>query len=195
MKLKLTKENTQTKLNNRKGEVRLYNMILPPFLLMAFLPHLWLISLAGNFIIDSLMVLIISLIMLRKISGEFYKKTILKVWLLGFASDFIGIIYLVFVSQVAYFSDAYDSNQENNIIRKYLAGGNMAFNHDDTSSFWAVVYLASGILVAAIFVFLFNYFISFRKINLTKKQRLLSSIILAVCTAPYTFLLPSELFY
>lgn len=195
MKTKLPNENKQEKLCGRKGEVRLYNMILPPFMLMMFLPKLWFISLVGNFIIDSVMVLIISLIMFRKVSGVFYKKSILKVWLLGFASDFIGVIYLFFIGQVGYLSGAYDYKEGDNIIRSYLAGANLAVNHSDTSSFWAVVFLVSGIFVAAICIFLFNYFISLRKTDLTKKQRLFSSIILAVCTAPYTFLLPADLFY
>lgn len=195
MKTKLPNENKQEKLCGRKGEVRLYNMILPPFMLMMFLPKLWFISLVGNFIIDSVMVLIISLIMFRKVSGVFYKKSILKVWLLGFASDFIGVIYLLIISRIAYSSDAYYYKERDSVFRKYLTGANRAFSHCDTSSFWAVVYLASGILVAAIFIFLFNYFISLRKTDLTKKQRLFSSIILAACTAPYTFLLPADLFY
>lgn len=195
MKTKISYENKQEKLCGRKGEVRLYNMILPPFMLMMVSPFFWLISLAGNFIIDSVMVIIISLIMFRKISGEFYKKSILKVWLLGFASDFIGVKYLFFIGQVGYLSDAYDYQKEDNIIRKYLAGANMAVNHSDTSSFWAVVFLVSGILVASICIFIFNYFISLRKTDLTKKQKLFSSIMLAVCTAPYTLLLPAELFY
>lgn len=195
MKTKLPNENKQEKLCGRKGEVRLYNMILPPFMLMMFLPKLWFISLVGNFIIDSVMVLIISLIMFRKVSGVFYKKSIFKVWLLGFASDFIGVIYLLIISRIAYSSDAYYYKERDSVFRKYLTGANRAFSHCDTSSFWAVVYLASGILVAAIFIFLFNYFISLRKTDLTKKQRLFSSIILAVCTAPYTFLLPADLFY
>lgn len=194
MKTKLPNENKQEKLCGRKGEVRLYNMILPPFMLMMFSPLLWLISLAGNFIIDSVMVIIISLIMFRKISGEFYKKSILKVWLLGFASDFIGLIYLLIVGLIdSVFCVGMDYDG-NNIFFKYLSGSAMAF-HSDTTSFWAVIYLASGILVAAICIFLFNYFISFRKTDLTKKQKLFSSIMLAVCTAPYTLLLPAELFY
>ena len=195
MKSKSAKENKQRKLNNRKGEVRLYNMILPPFMLMMFLLKLWFISLVGNFIIDSVMVLIISLIMFRKVSGVFYKKSILKVWLLGFASDFIGVIYLFFIDLAAYSAGAYNYAEGDSVFRKYLTGANRAFSHCDTSSFWAVVYLASGILVAAIFIFLFNYFVSFRKTELTKKQRIFSSILLAVCTAPYTFLLPADLFY
>lgn len=195
MKTKIYSENKQEKLCGRKCEVRLYNMILPPFMLMMFSPILWLISLAGNFIIDSVMVIIISLIMFRKISGEFYKKSILKVWLLGFASDFIGVIYLFFIDLAAYSAGAYNYEEGDSVFRKYLTGANRAFSHCDTSSFWAVVYLASGILVAAICIFLFNYFISLRKTDLTKKQGLFSSIILAVCTAPYTFLLPADLFY
>lgn len=132
MKSKSAKENKQIKLNNRKGEVRLYNMILPPFMLMMFSPLLWLISLAGNFIIDSVMVIIISLIMFRKISGEFYKKSILKVWLLGFASDFIGVIYLFFIDLAAYSAGAYNYEEGDSVFRKYLTGANRAFSHCDT---------------------------------------------------------------
>lgn len=194
MKFKSTKD-IKTSLSVKKDEVRLYNMIVPPFILIMISPLLCLISLAGNFIIDSVIVIIISLIMFRKISGEFYKKSILKVWSLGFVSDFIGLLYLFIISEIAYSSGAYNFAEGDSVFRKYLTGANRAFNHSDTTSFWAVVYLASGILVAAIFIFLFNYFISLRKTDLTKKQRLFSSIILAVCTAPYTFLLQSDLFY
>lgn len=195
MKSNLSNENKQEKLCGRKGEVRLYNMILPPFMLIMLSPLHLLISLVGNFIIDSVIVLIISMIIFRKIDGQLYKKTIPKVWSLGFASDYIGVIYLIFVSLVGYFAGAYDYHEGDNIIRKYLTGANLAFNHSDTSSFWAVAFVASGILVAAICIFLFNYFISFKKTDLTKKQKLFSSIMLAVCTAPYTLLLPSDLFY
>ena len=79
MKFKSSKD-IKTSLSVKKDEVRLYNMIVPPFILIMISPLLWFISLAGNFIIDSAIILIISLIIFRKISGEFYKKSILKVW-------------------------------------------------------------------------------------------------------------------
>ena len=37
-----------------KKDVKLYNMILPPFMLFFFVPTLWIVSALGNFIIDSI---------------------------------------------------------------------------------------------------------------------------------------------
>ena len=44
-----------------KKDVKLYNMILPPFMLFFFVPILWIVSALGNFIIDSIVLLIISI--------------------------------------------------------------------------------------------------------------------------------------
>ena len=44
-----------------KKDVKLYNMILPPFMLFFFVPALWIVSALGNFIIDSIVLLIISI--------------------------------------------------------------------------------------------------------------------------------------
>lgn len=53
-------------------------------------------------------------------------------------------------------------------------------------------YILSGVAVAAVFIFLFNYFITFRKTE--KKARLWISLIFAVATAPYTYFLDSSIF-
>lgn len=57
-----------------KKDVRLYNLIFPTFMLFTFNPLFWGISLAGNFIIDSIVLLIISLAVYKKLSISFYKK-------------------------------------------------------------------------------------------------------------------------
>jgi putative flippase GtrA len=50
-----------------------------------------------------------------------------------------------------------------------------------------------ALIISAVSIFLLNYFITFR--NAEKKTRLQLSIIFAVVTAPYTFLVPSEWLY
>ena len=50
-----------------------------------------------------------------------------------------------------------------------------------------------GLLIAAALIFVFNYFITFRKAD--KKLRLWMPVIFAVFTAPYTFLTPSAWLY
>ena len=71
---------------NKKKGTKLYNVLFPLWMLMLF-PQVWLIVLPGNFIIDSL-VLIISLFVL-KISDKKskYKKYILKIYGFGMLSE------------------------------------------------------------------------------------------------------------
>ena len=57
-----------------KKDVKLYNMILPPFMLFFFAPTLWIVSALGNFIIDSIVLLIISIFIYKKFT------TILAIW-------------------------------------------------------------------------------------------------------------------
>lgn len=191
MKSKSSEYISQSRISADKNEVRLYNMILPPFMLMTFCPLFWIGSFVGNFIIDSVFLLIISLIFLRKFDKSFYKKTIFKVWLCGFASDFVGLLFLCgfgLTADASYY-------EGDDIYRQFMSGIYMAVNHSDTTSFWAVIFLASGVVVAALFIFFFSFSVSLRETALSRKQRLFSSIILAVGTAPYTYFLPKELFY
>lgn len=172
-------------------EIRLYNMILPPFILFLFLPWWWIGSIAGNFIIDSVVLLLISLIMFKKFKFELYKNVIIKVWILGFLADLLGILYLIIVSA---FSNA-EYYEGNNIWNQILSGIYLATNHSHFDSIFGVLFIVSGIFFSAILVFVFNYFISFRNTILSRKQKIVMSLSIAVLTAPYTFLLPKELFY
>ncbi|MGN0455934.1 MAG: hypothetical protein ACI4F2_03660 [Acutalibacteraceae bacterium] len=151
-------------------DIKLYNMILPPFMLFAFVPLFWLISLVGNFIVDSAVLLIISLIIYKSFSGKLYKKAILKVWLLGFAADFVGVLYLIIVSVCSSIWNMFGGGyyEGNDLGRQILSGIDSAMNH--------------------------SHF-SFRNVGFSKKQRLLSALSFAFFTAPYAFLLPKELFY
>ena len=175
---------------NNQRSIRLYNMILPPFLLFA-LPITWPVTLIGNFIIDSIVLIIVLLAIFKKVSGKLYIRTIWKVWLLGFAADLIGIIPLVilmFVLDPIWFSEA---AQSQGVLYAISSGMYMAINHSDCFyNIWGFLYIFLGILVAAAAIFLFDYFISFRKCGFTKRQKLLASLAFAVFTAPYTLLLP-----
>ena len=73
-------------------------MILPPFMLFFFVPTLWIVSAVGNFIIDSIVLLIISIFIYKKFTWQLYKKSIIPVFLYGFLSDFLGVLYLMAIS-------------------------------------------------------------------------------------------------
>lgn len=143
---------------------KLYNVLFPAWFLILF-PVAWLIILPGNFIIDSL-VLIISLMILKiKNKKEIYKKNILKIFSFGIIADVIGAAYMfimVYLFEIGIMGD-----------ELYIT--------------------IPGLVISGIMIFIFNYFISFRKLD--KSLRLKLAIIFAVVTSPYTFLIPTSWLY
>ena len=140
--------------------VRLYNVLFPLWFLMIF-PVMWLIVLPGNFLIDSL-VLIISLRVLK--IGErksWYKRHILPIFGFGLLADVIGaaFLFLMLVLEV--------------------------YNFDNEP--WLTI---PAMLLSAGLIFVFNYFVTFRKAE--KPIRLRLALTFAIVTAPYTFLVPSS---
>lgn len=151
-------------MKNKKTEITLYNVLFPFWMLLMF-PVAWLIVLPGNFLIDSL-VLLVSLRMLGAENKKlWYKKYIGKIFAFGMLSDLIGAGYM--------FS-----------MLIFLEVGRMG---DEP-------YLTvPALLISAVLIFVLNYFVTFRKID--RKTRLTLSLIFAIVTAPYTFLVPSSWLY
>lgn len=151
-------------MNNKKNHINLYNVLFPFWMLLLF-PHLWLIVLPGNFIIDSL-VLIISMAVLRIADKkQFYMKHILCVYGFGLLSDIIGSAYMLFMMII-------------------FEVGRMG---DE-------LYLTlPALIISAVLIFVFDYFVSFKRLDRSQRFRL--SLIFAVITAPYTFLVPSSWMY
>ncbi|HJI86901.1 MAG TPA: hypothetical protein OIM33_06765 [Ruminococcus bromii] len=83
----------------------------------------------------------------------------------------------------------------NDIGKQILSGIYLATNHSCYDSIYGVLFIVSGILFSSIFIFAFNYRVSFNNKGLSKKQKIIASLTMAIVTAPYTFLLPKELFY
>lgn len=148
----------------KKGKTKLYNVLFPVWMLMMF-PGMWLIILPGNFIIDSLVLLITMKILNYADKKMFYKKHILKIFLFGMLADIIGALFIFLMMYV-------------------FEIGNMG---DE-------LYLTiPGLLIAGLMIFIFNYFITFKKLD--KKERLRLSLIFAIITAPYTYLIPTSWIY
>jgi len=145
-------------------ESKLYNVIFPVWLLWLY-PLLWLIVIPGNFLIDSLVLLASMYILKINDKKQFYKKSILKIFSFGILSDIIGTLYMFLMMFI-------------------FEIGTMG---DELSL------TIPGVFISAVMIFIFNYFITFRKID--NKQRLKLAIIFAVVTAPYTFLIPMNWIY
>ncbi len=147
-----------------KKSVKLYNVLFPLWMLLLF-PQFWLIVLPGNYIIDSI-VLIISMAIL-KISEkkQFYKKHIIKIFAFGLLADVIGTAYMLLLS-----------------IGFHV--GNMGEE----------LYLTvPALAISSILIFVFNYNVTFKETDRPLRLRL--ALIFAIVTAPYTFLVPSSWIY
>lgn len=154
--------------------VKLYNLIFPMYMLWVMPPVIF-ISAALNFIIDSIVILITEKVL--KIENIFskYKKVILKVWGFGFLADFIGALFLFGISGLF---EGLDIPIKYNI--DYNPFGNV----------YALIITILGILIASVLIFLFNKKICFKKVDITEKQKFILSLVMAIVTAPYLFLLP-----
>lgn len=166
-----------------KKEVRLYNVFFPIWLLI-IIPITWVVLLPLNFIVDSIVLFIaLKFIIKNDDIKNSYKKSILKVWILGFLADIIGAATLL-VSQLGF------SKLDNQFIDKLEEVNWNAFDNP-----YAFIYMLISIIISGVAIFAFNYFLSFNKINLEKMEKVKISITLAILTAPYTFFIPSEWIY
>ena len=145
-------------------QMKLYNVLFPFWMLM-LMPLLWLVVLPGNFIIDSLVLLAGMALLKIADRKQFYKKHIFKIFAFGMLSDLIGATYML-------------------VLMVGFHVGNMG---DEP-------YLTiPALIISAIMIFIFNYFVTFRKLE--KPLRIKLSLIFAIVTAPYTFLVPSSWLY
>ncbi len=139
--------------------------VLFPFWMILLFPQFWLIVLPGNFIIDSLVFIISMLILKITDKKQWYKKYIFKIYAFGMISDIIGSIYMLIMMFVFEIGGVGDE-----------------------------VYLTiPALIISAVLIYVFNYYVTFRKVD--KKLRLKMSLIFAIITAPYTFLVPSSWLY
>jgi len=148
----------------KNDDTKLYNVLFPFWMILMF-PITWLIVIPGNFLIDSLVLLISMAILKIADKKQLYKQYIFKIFAFGMLSDIIGSAYmllLVVVFEVGTMGD-----------ELYLT--------------------IPALVISAILIFIFNYFITFKKID--KALRIKLSLIFAVITAPYTFLVPSSWLY
>lgn len=159
---------------------KMYNVIFPVWFLI-MIPSIWLIALPANFVIDTLVLIIAFLVLKVNKKFENYKRSILKVWIFGFVADIIGGLVLL-ISQFV---------PTNDFFSKIVSA--VCYNPFD--NIFAVIYVFIAILISAIFIYVFNYKISFKKLELDNKTKKKLAITLAIFTAPYLFFNPTGALY
>ena len=172
-----------------KREIKLYNMIFPIWLVWIF-PMTWLIILPANFFIDSLVVLITLKVLKVTDIKQTYKKTILKVWGFGFLADFIGTVFM-FLAIILDSVWAYDS-----VFGKWWYEHiTNAVSYNPFESIWSILWVTMCVVISCVCIYIFNYKMSFRKLDLEASIKKKLALALAIFTAPFLFYMPTPMFF
>ncbi|MGM9536780.1 MAG: hypothetical protein ACI3VN_00430 [Candidatus Onthomonas sp.] len=156
-----------------KRQLRLYNVLFPIWMLFLW-PGVWLILLPGNFLIDSLVLLLAMTALGYAGRKAVWKSAIVRVWGIGFAADLVGAgIALGLMLTLDWLVPQWNTFR--------IPGGQLL--------------VLPGIAIAGVLIYFLNRRFSFRRTELTAEQVHRLSLALAVFTAPYTMLIPTEWIY
>ncbi len=161
-----------------KKEITLYNVLFPIWFLLMF-PVTWIVVLPVNFIIDSAVLLICAKLLNLTGIRETYKRSIIKIWIIGFASDFIGagILFLSLDSSGSWY--------------EYL----QAVSWNPFDNWYALLFVAFAVAVAGVCIFIGNLKYALRKVEASQRKKRILALCLAVLTAPYILFYPSSLLH
>ena len=167
-----------------KSDYKVYNLLLPIWLLIFFPSWLWLLLIPANYLIDR--------IVLRWSLGDMPEKGLFcrnhnwKICLAGFASDYAGAILLFALNQLMF-----GMNDDVNSFISKAADGLML---NPFSNVLSLVIVIAAIVLSAVCIYKLDKSI-LTKAGLDIDQAKKSAIKLAIITAPYVYLIPSEWFY
>jgi hypothetical protein len=157
-------------LNGKTRKIRIFNIAFIPSLLYSLTPFAlvtWPFSLALNFIIDSIVLLVC--LKIFNLDRSLYKKAVLKIWLFGFAADIIASQFLLLIEDIA---------------------GTQRIPLNNVAYIAVAVLMLLVFFVAGFFIYLFNKEISFKKLDISEKLKMKISMIFAIFTLPYAMLYP-----
>ena len=175
----------------QKQSVTLYNILFPVWLLVWIPSPLWLLLIPLDFVIDYFVLyksLPDSVERSKNFPDSVPRKAFCntyawKICAAGFAADFIGSLFLLAVFMIT-------SSHKLDSLRPISHGLGL----NPFESFAAFLIVVCSILLAAYCIYRFDLHI-LKRAGLLEEQGRKSALWLAVVTAPYLFLLPSEILY
>lgn len=160
-----------------KRPVRLYNVLLPIWLLFLF-PIMWLAVLPGNLIIDCAVVFFTLLALKHTEKKSVLRHAWWRVWLLGFAADFVGVLFLLpsmFMLDVL-------PEPWNTWLQPVM--------YDPTQSWLAFLLTLIAVALSGLCIYLFDRRALRSCPALDDRQRHIVALTLAIVTAPWLFFVP-----
>lgn len=158
-------------------KARLYNVIFPVWMLFLF-PQMWLIALPGNLLIDCAVVFLALLALKHTQKKAVLKKIWWKVWLLGFAADFVGVAVLW---PAVSLTSAVSEN-----IRPLIE----PVLYNCWKSPLALLWTAAAIALSGVCIYFFDKWALRSCDQLSPHERHITALTLAIVTAPWTFFIP-----
>lgn len=159
----------------------LYNVMFPLWMLIWFPSWLWLLLIPANYLVDRV-VLWWSLGSIDN-RHQFCRQHTWKICLAGFASDFAGSLLLL---GTYLFFTSFDSGFAHDIV--------WGLGFSPFSNIVSLLVTAAAIALSGVCIYALDLRI-IRNAGLTETQSRHSALMLAICTAPYLFLIPSQMLY
>ena len=163
-----------------KKEVRLYNVLLPVWLLWIF-PQVWLVILPGNLLIDCLVLTGALFVLKHRNKWAVVRKLWWKFWLLGFAADLIGVawMFLGWLLSIP-FEDWWTDTL------RYIM-------HNPFGHPLAFLWTLGGVALAGVCIYFFDRRAMKSCEPLDGGQRHIVALTMAIATAPWLFFIPARL--
>ncbi len=158
-------------------QTRLYNVIFPVWLLF-LVPVVWLIVIPANLLIDCAVVLVTLYAMKHGQKRAVLKQVWWKVWLLGFAADFVGVALLL----PAMFLSSALPDPVWDLVEPVM--------YNCWKSPVAFLWTTAAVALAGWAIYCFDKRAMKSCQLLTDRERHILALSLAIITAPWTFFIP-----
>lgn len=167
-----------------KRETRLYNILLPIWLLI-FLPSwLWLILIPGNLAVDCLVTFLTLCALKHGSKGAVLGKTWWRFWLLGFLADAIGAAWMF----LGWLGGGALANGSGPLAQWGLAVSHVG--HDAFLNPWAFLWTLAGVALAGVCIYFFDKLAMKNVDALDKRQKHIVALTMAIATAPWLYFIP-----
>lgn len=161
-----------------KNQVQLYNVLFPIWVLWLF-PQVLAIVLPGNLAIDCLVLFAALLALKHRQKGVVVKQLWWKFWLLGFAADLVGTVWMVagWFGMAALDAKNLWTIPYINLLRPWL---------HPLTFFWTL----AGIAIAGVCIYFFDERAMKKCDLLNEREKHAVALTMAIATAPWLFFLP-----
>ena len=172
-----------------KKQTRIYNILLPIWLLLALPSPVWLLLVPGNLLVDCAVLCVCLLALKHAQKGAVVKKLWWKLWLLGFAADAVGVAWMLLGWCVPFLTGqmdtAFGAFWEDAMLSAHMLN---PWTHPLT-----LVWSLAGVAVSGVCIYFFDKRAMRSCELLDGRQRHVIALTMAIVTAPWLFLIPTYL--